>query len=67
MYIQKDRTEDAVKVLSRLRDDPDKVQAEIQEMHQAIAFEKAHMNGKYSPLWKDKAIRRRFRKPSRNP
>lgn len=39
------------------------VQAEIQEMSQAIAYEKAQMSGAYAPLWKDKAIRYRFRKP----
>lgn len=62
-YIQQDRSDDAIKVLSRLRDDPDMVQAEIQEMSQAIAYEKAQMSGAYAPLWKDKAIRYRFRKP----
>lgn len=60
-YIQQDRIEDAIDALSRLRDDVDIVQAEIQEMSQAIAYEKAEMSGAYAPLWKDKAIRYRFR------
>lgn len=53
--------EDAARALTRLRDNDDDVQVELQEVHQAIAYEKAHMNGKYSPLWKDKATRYRFR------
>ncbi|KAL4878715.1 general substrate transporter [Aspergillus karnatakaensis] len=39
-YIQKDRIEDAVKALSVLRDDAQQVQVEIQEIVQAIRFEK---------------------------
>ncbi|KAE8150460.1 general substrate transporter [Aspergillus avenaceus] len=59
-YIQQDRTEDALKALSLIRDDPEKIQAEIQEIQQAIAFEKEMNPGRYSPLWKDLAIRYRF-------
>ncbi|KAL2676438.1 hypothetical protein Neosp_010196 [[Neocosmospora] mangrovei] len=63
-YIQKDRMEDAARALTRLRDNDDDVQVELQEVQQAIAYEKVHMNGKYSPLWKDKATRYRFRQGS---
>jgi hypothetical protein len=57
----KDRTEDAVKALTLVRDNPDQVQIEVQEIRQAIIFEKETNPGRYAPLWKDKAIRYRFR------
>ncbi|KAL3496076.1 general substrate transporter [Aspergillus germanicus] len=59
-YIMKDRTEDAVKALTLVRDNPDQVQIEVQEIKQAIMFEKETNPGRYAPLWKDKAIRYRF-------
>jgi hypothetical protein len=57
----KDRTEDAVKALTLVRDNPEQVQVEVQEIMQAIRFEKETNPGRYAPLWKDKAIRYRFR------
>ncbi|KAL2784673.1 general substrate transporter [Aspergillus keveii] len=59
-YIMKDRTEDAVKALTLVRDNPEQVQVEVQEIMQAIRFEKETNPGRYAPLWKDKAIRYRF-------
>jgi hypothetical protein len=56
----KDRTEEAVKALTLVRDNPEDVQVEIQEIMQAIRFERETNPGRYAPLWKDKAIRYRF-------
>lgn len=60
-YIQHDRVEEATAVLHKIRDDPEAVQLELQDIIQAIAFEKQTNSGRYAPLWKDKSIRRRFR------
>ncbi|PLB55757.1 general substrate transporter [Aspergillus steynii IBT 23096] len=59
-YIQKDRTEDAIQALQVVRDDPEQVASEIREILQAIRYEKETNPGRYAPLWKDKAIRKRF-------
>ncbi|KAL3492085.1 putative MFS sugar transporter [Aspergillus germanicus] len=59
-YIQKDRAEDAIKALGMIRSDPDSIHMELQEMMQAIRFEKESNPGRYLPLWKDKTIKYRF-------
>ncbi|KAK2752405.1 hypothetical protein FQN55_007445 [Onygenales sp. PD_40] len=58
--IQQDRTEDAIKALMAVRADSNVVEQEINQMRQAIAFEKENISGSYWPLWTDKAVRKRL-------
>ncbi|EHK96178.1 putative Low-affinity glucose transporter HXT1 [Glarea lozoyensis 74030] len=58
--VQKDRTEDALAALQRLRDSPEDIEFEMQEMHHAMAFEKEAISGAYMPLWTDKTVRYRL-------
>ncbi|KAH6723054.1 general substrate transporter [Leptodontidium sp. MPI-SDFR-AT-0119] len=59
-YIQKDRTDDAVKSLQRIREDANQIDMELQEIRQAIAFEQESISGSYKPLWTDKTVRHRL-------
>jgi hypothetical protein len=59
-FIKKDRVEDAVKTLSKIRADPEIVQHEVTNICRAIAYENEEISPGYSALWKDKSIRIRF-------
>ena len=59
-FVQKDRTEDALAALQRLRDSPEDIEFEMQEMRNALAFEKESISGAYWPLWTDKTVRYRL-------
>lgn len=59
-FVQKDRTEDALAALQRLRDSPEDIEFEMQEMRNALAFEKESISGAYMPLWTDKTVRYRL-------
>jgi hypothetical protein len=59
-FIKKDRVEDAVKTLSKIRSDPEVVQQEVTSICRAIAYENEEISSGYSALWKDKSIRIRF-------
>lgn len=56
-----DRLEAAVKALSKVRDDPERVQHEISDISRALQFEKDEISSGYSALWKDKSVRKRLR------
>ena len=58
--VKKDRTEDAVKALSRVRDDAESVQREISDITRALQFEKDEISSGYSALYKDRSIRKRL-------
>ncbi|KFY02776.1 hypothetical protein O988_01925 [Pseudogymnoascus sp. VKM F-3808] len=60
-YIQKNRTEEAVAALSRIRNTREEVDAEIEQIQLAVAFEqKNNISGSYGPLWKDPSVRARL-------
>lgn len=59
-YIKKDRIEEAVKVLTQIRDDSERVQAEATDICRAIQYEKDNNVTGYSALWTDKSIRKRL-------
>src|SRR6478735_3116009 len=64
-YVQNDRYEEAYDTLLEIRDDPDLIAQEMQDIRQAIAFEKKQTNStwtRYKLLWTDKSVRRRIRK-----
>jgi hypothetical protein len=60
--VKNDRLEAAVKALSSVRDDPERVQHEISDISRALQFEKDEISSGYSALWKDKSVRKRLRK-----
>jgi hypothetical protein len=48
-----------------IRDDPDLIAQEMEEIRQAIAFEKQQTNStwaRYKLMWTDKSVRKRMRK-----
>lgn len=50
-----------------IRDDPDLIALEMEEIRQAIAFEKQLTNStwdRYKLMWTDKSVRKRMRKSS---
>ncbi|CEI60187.1 hypothetical protein FVEN_g6370 [Fusarium venenatum] len=62
-YIQNDRFEEAYQVLLEVRENPDLIDKEMEEIHQAISFEKRQTNGtwaRYKLLWTDKSVRKRI-------
>jgi len=59
-FIQKNRVEDARAALRRVRDNEEEVEEEVQQILQAIEYEKESLNGSYMPLWKDKSLRKRL-------
>ncbi|KAG7413805.1 putative quinate permease [Fusarium oxysporum f. sp. rapae] len=62
-YVQNDRFEEAYDTLLEIRDDPDLIAQEMQDIRQAIAFEKKQTNStwtRYKLLWTDKSVRRRI-------
>ncbi|EXK38575.1 hypothetical protein FOMG_06148 [Fusarium oxysporum f. sp. melonis 26406] len=62
-YVQNDRFEEAYDILLEIRDDPDLIAKEMQDIRQAIAFEKKQTNStwtRYKLLWTDKSVRRRI-------
>ncbi|OBT58164.1 hypothetical protein VE04_01281 [Pseudogymnoascus sp. 24MN13] len=60
-YIQKNRTEEAVAALTRIRNTREEVDAEIEQIQLAVAFEqKNNISGSYGPLWKDPSVRARL-------
>ncbi|RKL09228.1 hypothetical protein BFJ68_g9173 [Fusarium oxysporum] len=62
-YVQHDRFEEAYDTLLEIRDDPDLIAQEMQDIRQAIAFEKKQTNStwtRYKLLWTDKSVRRRI-------
>ena len=58
--VKHDQLEAAVKALSSVRDDPERVQHEISDITRALQFEKDEISSGYSALWKDKSIRKRL-------
>lgn len=58
--VKHDRMEEAVKALSQVRDDPERVQHEISDITRALQFEKDEISSGLSALWKDKSIRKRL-------
>lgn len=58
--IKHDRLEDAINSLSKVRDDPEVVQHEINDIARALQFEKDEISSGYSALWKDRSIRKRL-------
>ncbi|EWG41141.1 hypothetical protein FVEG_03302 [Fusarium verticillioides 7600] len=62
-YVQNDRFEEAYNTLLQIRDDPDLIAQEMQDIRQAIAFEKKEGNStwaRYKLLWTDKSVRKRI-------
>lgn len=60
-YIQKgNRIEDARQSLSRVRDNEEDIENELQSIRDAITFEKEAISVSYLALWKDKSIRKRL-------
>ncbi|KFY13091.1 hypothetical protein V492_03496 [Pseudogymnoascus sp. VKM F-4246] len=60
-YVQKGRTEEAVAALLRIRNSREEVDAEIEQIQLAVAFEqKNNISGSYGPLWKDPSVRARL-------
>ncbi|PSN59096.1 MFS sugar transporter-like protein [Corynespora cassiicola Philippines] len=59
-FIAHDRLEDAVRALSLVRDDAERVQNEISDIKRALQFEKENISSGYSALWKDKSVRKRL-------
>lgn len=50
-----------------IRNDPDLIAQEMEEIRQAIAFEKKQTNStwdRYKLMWTDKSVRKRMRKSS---
>lgn len=58
--VKHDRMEEAVKALSEVRDDPERVAQEISDITRALQFEKDQISSGLSALWKDKSIRKRL-------
>lgn len=58
--IKHDRLEDAVKALSKVRDDPELVQHEVSDIARALQYEKDNISSGYSALYKDKSVRKRL-------
>ncbi|KAF2621970.1 MFS sugar transporter-like protein [Macroventuria anomochaeta] len=58
--VKHDRLEAAVKALSKVRDNPERVQHEISDISRALQFEKDEISSGYSALWKDESIRKRL-------
>jgi hypothetical protein len=59
--------QEALEVFMGVRDDPDLIAQEMEEIRQAIAFEKQQTNstwGRYKLMWTDKSVRKRMRKSS---
>ncbi|KAF3313410.1 hypothetical protein TWF173_005919 [Orbilia oligospora] len=59
-YIQKGNEEAARRSLRKVRETEEEVEAEIQQIKQAIEYEKHVLDGRYLPLWKDPSIRKRL-------
>lgn len=60
-YIQKNRTEEAVAALLRIRNSREEVDAEIEQIQMAVDFEqKNNISGSYGPLWRDPSVRARL-------
>ncbi|KAG5771562.1 hypothetical protein H9Q73_012823 [Fusarium xylarioides] len=62
-YVQNDRFEEAYNTLLEIRDDTDLIAQEMQDIRQAIAFEKKETNStwsRYKLLWTDKSVRKRI-------
>ncbi|KAI1050713.1 hypothetical protein LB507_009221 [Fusarium sp. FIESC RH6] len=62
-YIQNERFQDAHDVLLAIHDDPDLIDHELEEIRQAIAFEKKQTSStwsRYKLLWTDKSVRKRI-------
>lgn len=58
--VKHDRLEAAVKALSSVRDDSERVQHEISDISRALQFEKDEISSGYSALWKDRSVRKRL-------
>lgn len=66
-YIQNERFQEAHKVFMGIRDDPELIAQEMEEIQQAIAFEKQQTNStwaRYKLMWTDNSVRKRMRKSS---
>jgi len=60
-YIQHgDRVEQARAALRLVRDTDDEVEAELQSIREALAYERQSVNKGYSALWRDASVRRRL-------
>ncbi|KAJ4267071.1 hypothetical protein NW762_003169 [Fusarium torreyae] len=62
-YVQNDRFEEAYQVLLQTRDDPNLIAQEMEDIRQAIAFERKQTNStwaRYKLLWTDESVRKRM-------
>ncbi|KAH6959476.1 general substrate transporter [Fusarium avenaceum] len=62
-YIQNERFQEAQEVFIGIRNDPDLIAHEMEEIRQAIAFEKQQTNStwdRYKLMWTDKSVRKRM-------
>ncbi|KAI6760356.1 hypothetical protein HG530_009216 [Fusarium avenaceum] len=62
-YIQNERFQEAQGVFMGIRNDPDLITHEMEEIRQAIAFEKQQTNStwdRYKLMWTDKSVRKRM-------